>query len=230
MSASKTLRQPFLLLVIGVMLLCAAQATQAALVQLTFSGSIDKISGSGITGINLGDPVSGTLIYDSSIPDENSNSQIGLFPDAIMSYYASIGAKTFYLYDVREYDRSEIAITDNSEVFVTEYQDSMKFAALLRENENTISHILELYFSTITSTPSTWIDTSSVLPLPTDIDLSAADTTTGNMRLDPFSKTNSVWFTISDTTMTVVTPIPATAWLFASGLFALVGMARRNKA
>jgi hypothetical protein len=215
-----------ILLALAMFFTSDVKMAQAVPVQVTFSGAIELISGSGVPGINLNDPVLGALIYDSTITDENPSLEIGFYPNAITSFDVTIGSKSYSLIPSSYDSRSEIGIMDDIETFGV-YEDYIRFLGSVFENGNSIFHFLQLGFRTNTITPSSWIETSSVLP--TDINLNTADIATGSIRLDPFSFTHAVFFSISNATMSVI-PIPPAIWLFGSGLLGLIVIARRKKA
>ena len=174
---------------------------QAASVQVKFSGTVNSILGSGVPGVVPGDPVSGTLIYNSTITDGNPSPQIGYYPDAITSLTVSIGSKSYSLVSSAYLPRSEIAIEDDVPLF-GQYTDYIRYLGAVFETGNSIFHYLQLGFRTTAGTPSSWIGTSSALP--TNIDLNAADSAVGHIRLDPLSASDAASFTISNATLSVI--------------------------
>lgn len=177
--------------------------------QLDFSGRINLILGTGVEGINLNDPVSATLIYDTSISDNNTHVGVGYFPNAIKSIELTIGSKSFSLLRRPSTTTSEIAI-ENDYDFYGEYIDRIQFRATVLEAYDSPVYIIEFSFSTKTDTVSSWITTDEKLP--SNIDLTAADQSAGHIRTDPFSASNSAYFNFDDITLSEITQVRSKAW------------------
>jgi hypothetical protein len=160
-------------------------------VRLEFTASVTDVRGSGIQNIKINDRVSGILIYDADTLNTSSSVLAGHFPNAIKSLELSIGSESFSLLDQQGAETSEIDI-ENDSLLYGEYLDRIQFRAAVLEASGGPTYIWEMSFISLTESVSPWI--SSADKIPSDIDLAAADRSSGHVRVDPFSTTNAVYF------------------------------------
>lgn len=188
------------ILILALFFIVNVKTALASEVQVTFTGVVSEIIGTGAPGVNLDDPVSGTVIYDSTIMDTHPSSNIGNFLEAITSYNATIGSVTYSLAPFSPWTRAIVVLDDLEDS--TGYTDMIEFEDTVLSSADVSYHYLEIVFSTRTTIPSSWIESSSVLP--TDLDLDAAGRKYGRISQDPSSSSHYVRIEISNATMKLV--------------------------
>ena len=202
----------FSYLLLSLFLAFSTNLVRGSDMQIEFTGIVDEIAGSGVPGINLNDPVSGKLVYDPTVPDQNSSIEIGWFPNAISSYDINVGDITFTLVPPYFDDRSEIAIVNDHEYLGT-YEDSIQYLGYVLEPGFVNYMVLQLNFTLFSDEPSSWVETDNVIP--STLDLSLAQLTRGQIRRATvwdrifFSLTNVIHSPVPTEIEIDIAPIPA---------------------
>ena len=201
----------------GLSLSGTAQATT----MVTFSGEVDSLSSGSIPGIDVGDLISGALVFDPTTIDEQALPWIGYYPDAINDFQATIGDQQFSL-DISP-SSSEIDVINDDFLFGT-YRDTMLFRVAVNETTTPGSiYFLQLTFSiAATSPPSVLLD-DTLLSMP---DLDAFTTRRGFIRYFPVGASAGTNFVLTSVDVTTV-PEPATLALVGLGLTGM-GFVRRR--
>lgn len=179
-------------------------------VRIDFTAIVTEVRGSGIKNISMNDRVSGTLVYDADTLDTSSSVLVGHFPNAIKSLELSIGSESFSLLDQQGAETSEIDI-ENDALLYGEYLDRIQFRAAVMEPSGSPTYIWEMSFVSITESMSPWISTADKIP--SNIDLAAADRSSGHIRVDPFSTTNAVYFSFDHITLSRIERPDNKGWL-----------------
>ena len=208
-------------------LLLISNVTQAAIVTWTFTGTIDALGGVNsepVPGINIGDAVTGTVIYDTNTtpePDTSEYTEYELTPTGGL-FTIEVSGLTFTHSSAIEGSILGAGVRNDR---------SGRGDSVSIQSENTIEvNRLEIFIKDLISP----FDLLSDESLPTYLDLSKAEgggnyghiQTQGYLGTAPFQ---SATFSV-DTLSTSVVPVPTALWLFGSGLIGLVGLARRKPA
>lgn len=124
-----------------------AAPAAAAVTKLSFSGVVDSLSaGHAIPGIDVGDAISGSLLYDSSVADGQPLNWIGYYPGAISGFSATMGALTFTQYTAQS-PNSEIDVI-NDDFVGGLYRDNLYFRIAVAEAAAPdVARFLQLSFS-----------------------------------------------------------------------------------
>lgn len=140
----------------------AAAATVAAMLatvpaeaatRLSFSGVVDSVSaGYAIPGIDVGDVVAGSLLYDPSVADGQPLNWIGYYPGAITGFSATMGALSFTQYTAQS-PNSEIDVI-NDDFVAGLYRDDLYFRVAVAEAATPdVVRFLQLSFSVAGTVP-----------------------------------------------------------------------------
>ena len=132
----------------------------AELMKLDFNGSITSISTYfAPPGINLGDAVSGELIFDSATLDGNPATWMGYYEDAIQSFNLIIGDKKFSMHTPP--NTSEIDII-NDELVWDKYYDYILFRVAVIDQSIEVLRFFQLTFSQSGTIPPTVLTNDSL--------------------------------------------------------------------
>jgi len=131
----------------------AAVHAHAELMKLDFKGSITSISPYYASpGINLGDYVTGELVFDSATPDGQPLAWMGYYEDAIKDFTLIIGDKNFPM--LSPPNSSEIDII-NDELVYDNYHDYILFRVAVIDQTFQVSRFFQLTFSQTAAIPPT---------------------------------------------------------------------------
>lgn len=223
--------------------------SQAALVSLGFSGTMDFVDTSYTSLYQQGDIFTGSIVYDTSTPVDTfgiggSDLEIAFYPGSVVSSQITVNGVSF-LSSGQSFD-SQVVLNDiiNTDD-VTSLQDGMGFISGLGDPLDLGSPVavvslfdttgsifddtslpgasmdLSLFDSMLLSVTSTESVCSTPTPVPGDF-------------INPVNPVCSIEFithvegTINQISVSAV-PVPAAIWLFATGLLGLVGFARRAR-
>jgi len=216
----------------GVCLICVGNTTtHAAIVTMSFSGEItrngdDQIGIELVPGINVGDLVTGTVIYDTKTsPVDVGWATAYSLTSPIDLLKIEVNGLTF-----------SSTIGSNLNAYVMNNRSGYGDTVFIEDVNTNNDSVFNIYIRD--EVPP--FDLISDESLPTYLDFSKAEElnpdelggnhgliqTQGLTGVDPLQSAN---FSIDSFSMTVV-PIPSAVWLFGSGLIGLIGMARRKKA
>jgi len=150
-----------------IMSVTAVTPAQAVFMKLDFEGSISFIylPDDVFPGLNVGDMVTGSLVYDPTTPDGNPATQIGYYEDAVKRLRLMIGNRNFPMLPPPE--SSEIAIENDTLTYGT-YYDSLFFKAAVMDQSFQVSRFFQLSFAESSSNPPTDL-TSDALDASIDI-------------------------------------------------------------
>lgn len=118
-----------------------------AVTRLSFLGVVDSLSvGYALPGIDVGDEIAGSLLYDPSVADGQPLNWIGYYPGAITGFNATIGALTFTQYTAQS-PNSEIDVI-NDDFAGGLYRDNLYFRVAVAEAATPdVARFLQLSFS-----------------------------------------------------------------------------------
>lgn len=155
--------------VLVIMIVTAPTPAHAVFMKLDFEGSISSIyrPEDVFPGLNMGDGVKGSLIYDPSTPDTQPITWIGYYEDAIKRLTLMIGNRNFPMLPPPE--SSEIDILNDELVYGT-YYDNVKFRAAVMDQSLQAPRFFQLSFGENSSTPPTALSSDA---LDVSIDINA---------------------------------------------------------
>lgn len=182
---------------------------QAKLMKLDFAGSITSISTSyAPPGINLGDAVSGALIFDTATPDGQPLTWMGYYSDAIKSFNLTIGEKVYSMLAPPE--TSEIDII-NDELIWDNYYDYVLFRVAVVEQTEEIARFFQLTFAQSDVTPPTAVVSDVLAAL---FDLNNFATKNGFLAYLPPGASEGNNFTLTSVFLYPAAPTPnISPWL-----------------
>ena len=215
---------------ISLSFLClSSSAAQAAIVTWTFSGTINDLGTGGnepVPGINLGDAVTGTAIYDTN----TSPTDLGWATGYDLT-------TTGGLLTIEVSGLTFSTTTAGSRLWTQVYNDRPSYGdvVFIESINMTEDDVFNIQIADQVEPYDLLSDES----LPTYLDFLKAESLNpdgigGNygfiqsqavMGDKPYQ---TALFSIDSFSMTVV-PVPAAVWLFGSGLIGLIGVARRKK-
>nr|WP_304006752.1 hypothetical protein [Methyloversatilis discipulorum] len=202
---------------------CAAVATVAAMLatvpaeavtRLSFSGVVDSLSaGYAIPGIDVGDAITGSLLYDPTVADGQPLNWIGYYPGAISGFSATIGALSFTQYTAQS-PNSEIDVI-NDDFSAGLYRDSLYFRVAVAEAATPdVVRFLQLSFSVAgTTQPGVLVDDS----IPADFDPLAFSLRRGFITVLPPGVSQGSNFALNSVAVAPV-PEPRMSLLMLAGL------------
>lgn len=202
---------------------CAAVATVAAMLatvpaeavtRLSFSGVVDSVSaGYAIPGIDVGDAITGSLLYDPTVADGQPLNWIGYYPGAITGFSATMGALSFTQYTAQS-PNSEIDVI-NDDFVAGLYRDDLYFRVAVAEAATPdVVRFLQLSFSVAGATrPDVRVDDS----LPADFDPLAFSLRRGFITVLPPGASQGNNFVLNSVEVAPV-PEPRMSLLMLAGL------------
>lgn len=176
-------------------------------VEVTFSGTVDRLFPSqAVPGIQVGDEVSGVLVYESGTEDRQPLPHIGYYPDAIKTLNVTIGEKAYFLLLPPPSPTSEIDVINDDIVFAV-YTDQLLFrAAVVETDDPGVIRFFQLTFSYKEEGPPSILQSDA---LPTSLDLDAFVTRSGFISIFPPSSSAGSDFLIVSANMDLVSsPFP----------------------
>ena len=195
--------------IIVILSVTAGAPVHAVLMKLDFEGSITSISPPyALPGINLGDEVSGELVFDTATPDSQPVTWIGAYIDAIKSLKLAVGSRSFSL--LQPPDTTEIDVINDDLVFGV-YYDNMLFRAAVIDQSTQVTRFFQLTFSQSAVTPPTALTSDA---LAASVDMNAFEKKIGFLTYMPpgVSAGNNI-------TLTSVSLYPEPGWGDVNGDF-----------
>ena len=214
-------------------ILLVASNVNAATITYNFEGSVDYSNGT-VFGSFVGRAISGSYTFESTGDSNKDDPEIGVYAKAVKQLNATILDETTgdtydFSANAGAADGNLTVINSTSDTYKFDFNDSINM--IDSEKFPNTNWLASAFHFNLTDT-SGEVFQDDTLPL-TKPDLNAFDLSSHQVphwQLE-FSTTYDYYLSGEITKLTLApsaVPIPASAWLFASGLLGLVGVARRK--
>ena len=206
---------------------------EAASVTIQFTGTIDTVSANAAGFLNIGDNFSGTYTYDTTVADTASPTDTGRYTNALTAVSISVGNFSFSKGIDQTPDPGTDSITIGDNVFPPQNVDFYGLNASEFSGQSIGSYAanqLSFQMALIDGDGTIFTDDTLLTNAP---DLAAFqsghqyDSSFLSLLLNDNGQAS--FFVEAQLLSITAVPVPASAWLFGSGLISLFGMARHKR-